>query len=55
MIAVLIVFLESNEKKESDENNIKTRPRQDRDKTVLLLETQQKRKETKKRPEQDIK
>ena len=34
MIAVLIVFLSVNEKKECDENNIKTRQQQDRDKTV---------------------
>ena len=34
MIAVLIVFVAANEKKECDENNIKTRQQQDRDKTV---------------------
>ena len=39
MIAVLIVFLRYSRKKESDEKNIKTRQRQDRDKTVQLLET----------------
>ena len=39
MIAVLKVFLEANEKKESDENNIKTREQQDRDEIVLLLAT----------------
>ena len=40
MIAVLIVFLAVNEeKKEYDENNIKTRQRRDRYDTVLLLET----------------
>ena len=39
MIAVLIVFLAVNEKKESDENNIKTRQQIDRDKIVLLLAT----------------
>ena len=40
VIAVLIVFLAVNEKKkESDKNNIKTRQRQDRDKTVLLVAT----------------
>ena len=36
----MIVFLAANKKKESDENNIKTRQQIDRDKTVLLLETQ---------------
>ena len=39
MIAVLIVFLAVNEKKESNENYIKTRQRQDREKKVLLLAT----------------
>ena len=39
MIAVLIVFLAVNKKKESDENNIKTRQQQDRDETLLLLAT----------------
>ena len=39
MIAVLIVFITANKKKEYDENNIKTRQRIDRDETVLLLET----------------
>ena len=40
MIAVLIVFLAVNrEKKESDENYIKTRQQQDIDETVLLLST----------------
>ena len=39
MIAVLIVFLAANEKKESDEKNIKTGQQQDRDETVLLLAT----------------
>ena len=37
MIAVLIVFLAVNEKKKYDENNTKTRKRQDRDEIVLLL------------------
>ena len=40
MIAVMIVFLAVNEKKEYDENSIKTRQRRDRDETVLLLATQ---------------
>ena len=39
MIAVLIVFYAVNGKKESDENNIKTRHQIDRDETVLLFET----------------
>ena len=40
MIAVLIVFFAVNRgKKESDENNIKTRQQRDRDETVLLLAT----------------
>ena len=39
MIAVLIVFLAVNEKKESDENNIKTRQLLYREKTVLLVAT----------------
>ena len=41
IIAVLIVFIAANDlKKESDENNIKTRQQRDRDKIVLLLATQ---------------
>ena len=40
MIAVLIVFIELKERKEYDGKNIKTRQRQYRDKTVLLLATQ---------------
>ena len=40
VIAVLIVFLAGNEKKESEENNIKTRQQQDIDEIVLLLATQ---------------
>ena len=40
MIAVLIVFFAMNEKKESDENNIKTRQQRDIDDKVLLLEMQ---------------
>ena len=39
MIAVLIVFHAANKKNESDENNIETRRRLDRDETVLLLAT----------------
>ena len=40
MIALMIVFIaENKEQKESDENNITTRQRQDRDETVLLLAT----------------
>ena len=38
-IAVLIVFLAANKKMESDEKNIRTRQRLDRDETVLLLAT----------------
>ena len=34
-----IVFLAANQKKNYDENNIKSRQLQDRDETVLLLET----------------
>ena len=41
MIAILIVFLAVNQKKESDEKIIKMRQRQDRDETVLLLASQQ--------------
>ena len=37
MIAVLIVFLAANKRKEPDENNIKTRQQIDRDDKVLLL------------------
>ena len=40
MIAVLIVLLSVNKKKEYYKNNIKTRQRQDRDETVLMLVTQ---------------
>ena len=40
MIVVLIVFLAANEKKESDENNIKMRQKIDIDETVLLVATQ---------------
>ena len=39
MIAVRILFHAANEKKESDENNIKTRYGIYRDETVLLLAT----------------
>ena len=39
MIAVLIVLLAVNKKKEYDEKNIKTRQQQDRDDIVLLLVT----------------
>ena len=39
-IAVLIVLLSVNKKKEYYKNNIKTRQRQDRDETVLMLVTQ---------------
>ena len=39
MIAVPIVFLAANQKKESDEKNSKMRQQIDRYKTVLLLET----------------
>ena len=46
MIAVLIVFLAANKKKESGENYIKKRQRIDRDEKVLLLETRQKGKST---------
>ena len=41
MIAVLIVFLAANEKKEYDEKNIKLRQWRYRDDTVLLLAAQQ--------------
>ena len=56
MIAVLRVILAANKKKESDENNIKTRQRRDRDKTALMLATRQQGKLTHKRtrPDQDI-
>ena len=37
MIAVLIVFLAENKKREYDKNNIKTKQWQDRKETVLLL------------------
>ena len=40
MIAVPIVFLAVNKKKESDENNIKMRQQWDIDEKVLLLATQ---------------
>ena len=39
MITVLILFHAENEKKESDEKNIKTRRQLDRDETVLMLAT----------------
>ena len=39
IIAVMIFSLVANEKKESDENNIKTRQQQERYEIVLLLAT----------------
>ena len=56
MIAVLIVFLAANKKKESDEKNTKTRQQRDIDEKLLLLATQYQVKSTQKttRPEQDI-
>ena len=57
MIAVLIVFIATNEEKYYDENNIRTRQKRYRYETVLLLATQQQGKLTHNRriPEQEIK